>query len=377
MSANAGISRIVGIVIGLAMVGAAVYSVFFIDWKAEPSADPMPVRPLKTLVVGAPQPPLVRNYPGKVRANTQVDLAFQVAGPLISLPVKNGLEVNAGDVLATVDPRDFENQLAAEVAAFTKASSDLEKIEELAKVNAASAREMIDAKAAFDVSKANVAIAQKAIADTFLKAPFAGRIANTYVENFQNVQAKEPILSLQEIQYVEVEVNLPEQRIALAKESDRDKIRWVATFDYLPGRSFDVTLKEFAVEADPLTQTYRVAFVMEAPEDVNILPGMTAMLTEYHPEVDVSLESSGFVVPIEAVPADGLGQYFVWLLKESDGMTSTVHRTEVTVGDMVGDAILITQGIHQGDRIAAAGVHVLQEGQTVRLMTTDSKEGAL
>ncbi|MCD2452269.1 biotin/lipoyl-binding protein [Methylicorpusculum oleiharenae] len=49
--------------------------------------------------------------PGTVRASDRVDLAFQVSGPLIELPVKEGQPVKKGDLLARIDPRDYETNL--------------------------------------------------------------------------------------------------------------------------------------------------------------------------------------------------------------------------------------------------------------------------
>ncbi len=75
--------HLAGVVIGLTAVGAAVYSVFFVDWTTEaPPADEL-VRPVKTMVIDSPYASVGRKYPGRVLAHQRVDLAFQVAGPLI------------------------------------------------------------------------------------------------------------------------------------------------------------------------------------------------------------------------------------------------------------------------------------------------------
>jgi multidrug efflux system membrane fusion protein len=359
-------SRWIGLLIGVPLVVVAVYTVFFVKWKTEPPAEPPPIRPLKTMVIGSPLASAGRKYPGRVRANEEVNLAFQVAGPLIEFPVKKGQEVQQGELLARIDPRDFQNDLQAKQGVLAKAKADLEKIERLVSQEMAAEQELIDTKAAFEVAKAQTEIAAKALEDTHLRAPFAGVIANTFVKNFENVQAKQPILSLQDVSSVTIEVNVPEETVALSRNA-KDKIKVVATFDYLPGREFDVTLKEFATEADPLTQTFLGTFVMPAPDDVFILPGMTATLETYLKE-GATAEDAGYAVPIDAVPIDGLGQYYVWIVKQHDDGTGTVHRVNVTVGDMMGNDILVLEGIEQGDRIATAGVHVLQEGQRVRLL---------
>jgi RND family efflux transporter MFP subunit len=242
------------------------------------------------MVIESPFTSSGRKYPGKVKANREVDLAFQVAGPLIELLVKKGVEVRTEQLLARIDPRDYEHTLAAKRGILAKAHSDLEKTKRLFDQGNAGRQEVVDNQAAFEVAQAESEIAAKALDDTYLRAPFAGTIANTFVENFENVRAKQAILSLQDVSSVEIEVNVPEEVVAVSKGT-KDKFRFVATFDYLPGREFDVVPKEFATEADPTTQTYAVTLVMPAPTDVSILPGMTATVTPYRRDVEANTRS--------------------------------------------------------------------------------------
>ncbi len=358
----------VGRIVGLLVAAAAVYAVFFLDWGTETRDDPRPIRPVKTMVIESPSAWSGRKFPGKVKANQKVDLAFQVAGPLIELPVKAGQEVAEGELLARLDPRDFQNSLDAAEANLVEAKSLWERMERLYQEGHAQEVEYEQNKRKYGVAKAEAEQARKNLEDTYLRAPFAGVIANRMVENFQNVRAKQQILSLQDVSSVEIEVNVPEERMALALK-DMDKIKAVATFDFLPGREFIVELKEISTEADPATQTYAATGVMAAPQDVNILPGMTATITTYR-EGSESKPGGGYAVPADAVPVDGLGNYFVWVVKESADRAWTVHRREVTVGEMMQESILVTDGLEQGDRIATAGVHFLEEGQQVRLLVT-------
>ena len=130
------------------------------------------------------------------------------------------------------------------------------------------------------------------------------------------------------------------------------------------------------MEADPATQTYAATFIMPAPDDVTLLPGMTATVTEHRKRTDQA-DDSGYAVPLDVVPIDGSGQYFVWSVKESVEGELTVHRVDVKVNKLTRDSILVTQGLSRGDRIAAAGVHLLQEGQQVRLLKPTGGDAAL
>lgn len=361
------LSKPIGVVIGLLLFAGAVYSVMFVDWRTEPPVEPTPVRPLKTIVVGVTERTVERRYPGKVRPNEEVSLAFQVNGRLIELPVKKGQDVAEGELLGRLDPRDFENELAARVGIRENAESEYNMIKQLESEGNATFRELTQKKALYDKAVADEKIAAKALEDTSMRAPFAGVIADRYVENFQNVTAKEVIVSLQDVKDVEIEVSIPEETIALYQKSASDN-RFLVTFDYLPSQTFEATVKEFSTEADPLTQTFQATFVMPAPADVNILPGMTATVTHVRSIVATD-DDRGFPVPIEAVPVDGVGQYFVWRINPKGDKAATVRRVDVTVGELLDGYVVVERGLSAGDRIAAAGVHVLSEGQQVRPMT--------
>lgn len=367
----------VGRLIGLVLVVAAIAAVIFIDWNPQPKVPPAPIRPLKTMDVSGSSMAAARSYPGKVRANREVRLAFQVGGSLTALDVRKGEDVEEGVVLAQLDARDFESQAQSKKAVLEKAREDYEKIQRLFEDGSAGKQEVVDYKAAFEVAEANANVADKALADTKLIAPFSGVIADTYVDNFENVQAKQPILSLQDVSSVEIEVSVPEERVIRAtRGKEKDKYRFVAVFDYLPDREFDVTMKEFTTEADPMTQTYTATFVMPAPTDVTLLPGMTVTIREYARDPQASDETA-FAIPLDAVPVDETtGGYYVWKVRDRGDGTATVARQPVKVDEMIGDSILVTDGLTSGDRIALAGVHVLQSEQIVKPFSATGDEGA-
>ena len=68
-------------------------------------------RPVKTMLVTAGNQPLVRTFPGKVEASKSAELAFQVPGLLVKLPVKEGQKVAKGEVLAQLRQDEFQARL--------------------------------------------------------------------------------------------------------------------------------------------------------------------------------------------------------------------------------------------------------------------------
>lgn len=319
------------------------------------------IRPVKTLTLGAADFRGTRSFPGKVRAADRVELSFKVDGRLIELPVKQGQSVKKGDLIARLDPRDSESQLKAAEARYNETKSNYERGKDLVKDGFISKVQFDQLKSNFEQADADLAIKKKALDDTYLKAPFDGKVAKRFVQNFQDVRRKEPIVNLQDTDVIEIVVNAPERIVAGASNNARDA-HIVAEFESVPGKKFDLQLKEFATEADPKTQTFEYVLIMPQPEDANILPGMTATVLITAPESKA--QSTVQVIPALAVFSDEAGNPHVWVISKDD---NTAHSRAVTTGDLVGnDQITITNGISNGDTIAVAGVSTLREGMKVR-----------
>jgi multidrug efflux system membrane fusion protein len=322
---------------------------------------PETVRPVKVIKISDGSWSSNEEYPGQVRASRRVDLAFQVSGPLISLSAKEGQVVSKGEVIARILPRDYETALNKAKAEALEAEQQFQRYRELYIQKQVSKADFDRYRAARDVALANEEDAKNALSDTRLRASFDGIIAVRFVENFEEVKAKQPIVSLQDLSSIEILVDLPERGMVF--DGQRNVVVAVAQFPSSPGREFPLTLKEFSTQADPQTLTYRVVLEMEQPEDIRFLPGMTAKVigrSEMKRDAD-----EGFIIPAIAVVSDGAGGQFVWIVKEED---MTVHRIPVTVGELSGSTkIRITSGLSGGETVITAGMTRLMEGTKITI----------
>lgn len=325
-------------------------------------------RPVKTVVMGDVGTLMVRTYPGLVIAGQHVQLAFQVNGPLIEFPVLSGQLVKEGELLARIDPRDYQNKLDADIADLNRTKRDWLRAKSLLSSGTIAQAQYDRFLADYEIAQARVATAKKALQDTYMYAPFSGLVASTFVENFQNVNAKQPILNLTDVSHVDIVVELPEQDMLLATKRERDTARGTVlknaiTFDALPNRKFTVTIKKYETQADPITQTYAITLTMPAADDLNILPGMTASLTLR----DTQDSSRGkYVIPVTALATDDQGQSYVWLI---DPDTMKISKKPVQAGEMTHNKVHIHGGLKTGDRIVTAGLPHLEAGMSVRILT--------
>ena len=197
------------------------------------------------------------------------------------------------------------------------------------------------------------------LADTTLRAPYEGVIAQRFVEQGQSVRAKQPVVKFQDVEEIEIAVDVPEAIMASVVRA-ADITGLSAEFSAAPGRRFPVHVKEIAQRADPVTQTFTVRVAMKAPEGVNILPGMTATVSMTYRRAGILGER--IFVPVSAVFKESTGEQVAWVVGE-DGVVS---RRPVRTGAIAGGEIEIVEGLQPGDRIAAAGTSFLREGMQVR-----------
>ena len=329
-----------------------------------PPEQPAVVRPVKILTIQAGGTAGQREYPATIKATQQADMGFEVAGRMEEFLVNEGQLVRKGDLLARLDDRDYQYELEKARANQRKALADLNRSLSIYRQDkGAISRGAIDSdRRAKEVADAAVQQAEKAVEDTLLRAPFDGYVARKLVEDFANVQAKEPVLILQDISELEVEVSIPERdMVGRERTNDLDaltaRVKPEVSITSIPGRSFPARIKEIATTADPDTRTFQVTLIFDPPDDVSILPGMTARARAR------VVNGAGIHVPVSAVVSNAQYHAIVWKV---DPATMTVTPVPVEMGDMQGNEVEISSGLKDGDEIAVSGLDYLQDGMQVR-----------
>jgi len=341
---------------------------FVVACGGEEQADETPVaRPVRMLTLAGGVSEGALEYPGVISPTQNAELAFEVAGRIVEFPVDEGQAVERGQVLARLDARDYEASRDAAAASMNAARADYDRYRELYASDAVSQQELELKRRNYELTEARNRTAEKALADTRLQAPFSGTVARKLVDDFRNVQAKEPILVLQDESGLEVVVNVPERDFVLVAPGLTLEERTARTnpqveLSSLPGRRFPATLTEFATTADPVTRTYAVTLSFDPPSDVAVRSGMTAKVIVTVP-ADLAEDVVAFTVPASAVVADEDGTPLVWLVDEA---SMTVSRAPVVLGEISGTDVEIASGLASGDVIAVSGVNNLRDGMLVR-----------
>lgn len=327
-----------------------------------PPPEPEPIRQLRIMTVGTVADIRNSQLPGRARSAREVDLAFDVSGTLVERPVSIGDLVAEGDLIARLDPRDFQAQVRSAEADARTAERNFARGKELLERAFISESEYDRLEADVDITQAALALAQKALSDSVITAPFDGVISNLMVENFQSVAAKKHIARLLGTERIEMVVNLSESQIASLPNVETIQV----VFDAFPDLSLPAGITEIGREASTTTRTFPVTLSMEQPEERKILAGMAGMAIasgRFNPE-----SSDGYVVPASAFRGDATANTSeVWVV----GDDNRVHLRSVTVGEVVSGGVSVLSGLEAGEVIATAGVHTLSEGQEVRVARSE------
>jgi len=353
----------------LALVASAVLSAC---GDKEPPAPEISSRPVKTFLVAGSEGGSERSFPGRIESSNRAELSFRVAGTVQDILVKEGDLVVEGQLLAKLDPTDYQTVVNDRQATFDNAERNFQRGKELVGDGFISRTEFDRLEANFKTSEAALTAAKQDLAYTELKAPFGGRVAKRYAEKFEEIGIKQPMFTLQDVDQLQVKVDLPESLIRSLRpsqevseaRSENTKVSAFVTFEGKPDQPFPLTIREISTRADPKTQTFEVTFNLPAPENFIVLPGMTATVTIDLSQVMQNADTTQWV-PLNAVVADNALGARVWVL---DPQTMTVSSVGVEVGRMQGDQVEILSGLDGGEEIVSVGAPYLAEGMQVTRM---------
>jgi multidrug efflux pump subunit AcrA (membrane-fusion protein) len=380
-----------------------------------------PIRPAKVAVVQSADATFERHYPAIVRPSMEAILSFRVSGRVTELPIRAASRVKEGDVIAQLDPRDFERQVAqlqtqrdqavaqltalqsgarpeevssieAEIEALQaqvdQAQDQANRTRELFKKDLVAAASLEKDETALNVAEAQlraqnqqlaiaqtggrpedveaaeaalrgldtqIKSAQDRLNDATLRAPFDGIIAQRNIDNFTNIQAGQNVVLLQRLSDVDLVFDVPGPDVTrFAQSNPVINVQLAA----LPDETIKAEIVEFTSQADAATQTYRGRVRINVSDKITILPGMVGTVIAAAPSGD----DQNLSVPVTAIGANADGSSFVWIVDRENA----VRKSTVTLGRILGDSIIVTDGVSAGDSIVAAGVTQVRDGMTIR-----------
>lgn len=338
---------------------------FWLAACSQPEPPPEPLRAVKLLTVGIGTLQAQQEYAGEVRARVESRLGFRVAGKLLQRQAELGQRVRPGQLLAQLDPQDYQlaaqaaqAQVAAAQTQQNLAAADYQRYVRLQEQNFISGAELQRRQTSLQAAQASLTQAQAQAAAqgnqttyTRLQADVAGLITGIEAEPGQVVTAGAPIVRIAHDGPRDVVFAVPEDKLTQLRTGQPVQVRPWAQGPLLQGQ-----IRELAASADPITRTYAVKVALEG----SAVPPLGA--TVY--VVPQSLSHAGqtaITLPTTALQQQG-DATAVWVY---DPATSTVHMQKIQIATADGNNAVVASGLTPGMKIVATGVHVLSPGQKV------------
>jgi membrane fusion protein, multidrug efflux system len=366
--------------------------------KAAPQPEPLAIE-----VAPVESRPIDRylRVTGTLVADEQAEVSAEAPGRVVSTPVERGTRVAQGAVLARISATETSAQLleaeanAAQIEArlgltadqsfdpsqvpdvmHAKASLDLAEAEfgrikslldqkvvsqseydqRRSQVDAARQQHQVARNVAeqsfrsLQAARARIALARKAQADTTIRAPFSGIVAERLVSVGDYVTRGARVATVVRVDPMRVELTVPEQAVSLIKVGQQVKI----AVDAYPGETFLANIRYVS----PSLRADQRALTIEgiaANRDGRLKPGLFATASIQQP-----VSAPALLVPAAAVETIA-GTARVYVVKDAKA-----DERIVTVGETVGQQVEITSGLAKGELVAAAPKGHLVDGAAVR-----------
>ncbi|WP_439523399.1 efflux RND transporter periplasmic adaptor subunit [Marivita sp.] len=315
------------------------------------------MRLAKIIEVQSADGAVTRQFFGHVVAKETVDLAFQVGGQIIQIPLIEGERILEGTTVAQLDLEPFELALDRARVQEDQAQRTVERLQKL-QGSTVSQVTVDDAETSLQLAAIAVRNAERELKNATLHAPFDALVASRNVANFATISAGTPVARLHDMSDLRIEIEVPE---VLFQRAGRDpSMELSAQFPTIDKR-YPVTPREFNAETSQVGQTYQITLGMTPPEDQTILPGSS--VTVY---ATLNGGTSDIIIPASAVNTSNDGSPNVMVFTPTGADEGTVARRPVTVEPTIRGNVRVTEGLEPGEEIVASGASQLNDGDRVK-----------
>ncbi len=296
------------------------------------------------------------NLPGIVEPWVGYNVIARVPGEVLEKRIDKGAKVRAGDVLAVLDPRDYEIARDAARAAYENARLTKQRLDSLFKKKMVPRSQLDDISAQVERYKADFDSAELNLERCTICSPIAGIVNNVFIEEGQYANAGDPVVEVMQLDRVKVVVGIP--------ESDVSEVRRVSefavSFDALGGKVFSARKHFLSVAGDPAARLYNLELVIDNP-DREILPDMFARV-----DIVKSAFLESLSVPLYSIMTLD-NEQTVYVVNDEKA-----HARKIRLGIQEGWRVQVTEGLMPGDRLIVVGHRRVSDGQTVNVIKTVS-----
>lgn len=316
----------------------------------------LPIRPVQVVQVKTLET-INRQYTGVVQSAKFSVLAFKVSGTLTSLNVEEGQKVKKGELIASINPYDYQLEYNTAKSNYNTAKAIYERNKRLLEANAVATQNVEIAQADYIQAGSAVSIARSTLDYTRLKAPFDGIIEKRYVANFEEILVGQSIVKLVNPDDIEISFVLPETSVQLL---DIPKTIYVE-FDTQKGKLFVSDIKEYIYSSNGsgIPISLKITDNEFIPYRNEVFPGFSCKVIF---QIQNTVADK-FIIPASALFKEGNDE-FVWTVNPKTGIVSKQAVTSTHFEDKA----LVKTGLHRDALIITAGVQAIKDGQQVTIL---------
>ena len=319
-----------------------------------------PPEAVTTIVASAEEWPSTLNAIGTMAAVQGVTVSADLPGTVDSIGFESAQVVHEGEVLALLDTRQEQAQLAAAEAQRELARLNYERMQGLLTGNVISQAEFDRATADFRQTQAHVGEIRAAIERKTIRAPFSGVLGIRRVNLGQYMSGGDALVTLQSMNPIYVNFGVPQQSVAQMRAGRTVRV----TADELPGVEFNGRITAVDSTVDQATRNVQVQATLANPAG-RLRPGMFVKAA-----VAIGASSAVVALPASAISYAPYGDsvFVVSDLKDRNGATYRgVRQQFVKLGESRGDQISVVSGLKPGDEVVTSGVFKLRNGAAVQV----------
>jgi RND family efflux transporter MFP subunit len=304
-----------------------------------------------TVDVGSIARPLTVS--GVVEPIRTVAVNSQLSGALLSVLVEEGNVVQRGDLLARLDDRELQAQLAAAEASFQVAESAYERATQLRERNVITLPEYERDRTTYVAAKAQLDQLRTRLEYAVIHAPITGVITEKRVEAGDIVAPQSRLFTVADVSTMVVRVQVSELDVVDLQTGNEVDV----ALDAFPDRMLQGRIRRIFPAADPMTRLVPVEVALEGEAARLARPGFLARTT-----FALGMHENVLLVPASSL-VRGAGSEAVFVVQ--DGVAV---RRIVTTGLTSQGRVEITGGLEAGDVVVTVGNNALQEGAAVRVV---------
>ncbi|MEE8496152.1 MAG: efflux RND transporter periplasmic adaptor subunit [Xanthomonadales bacterium] len=296
--------------------------------------------------------PLSAEALGNARANESVDIRPKISATLMAIHFEEGQEVVAGDVLIELDKLEQVADLAAAKASLVNSEARYQRSLELYRTHVVAESQLLQDEARKIADEAMVSVAEARMADTIVRAPFAGRIGLRRVSLGSLVGPGTVITTLDDTKTIKLDFDLPEVYLSRLEPGLSVRARSAAW----PGQEFIGTVSSVDTRVDPISRTIRVRSVMPN-EEGRLRPGMFLTVTLLNENISTLMIPEQALIPVRSTQS-------VMVVDENQ----VADLRQVKIGRRRPGQVEILEGLSAGEKVIVDGTQKARHGQQVKII---------